>query len=99
MVFEKGDNVIVKVNGHFRVGKVTGRTKLKRGLIYEVLLENGKKVDRCSVNKELSTAHIHKGLTKHLNKKQNGQDSRPDPGAEQEHQGSQVTKQGHPGLN
>ena len=29
MVFEKGDNVIVKVNGHFRVGKVTGRTKLK----------------------------------------------------------------------
>ena len=42
MIFEKGDNVIVKVNGHFRVGKVTGRTKLKRGLIYEVLLENGK---------------------------------------------------------
>ena len=75
MVFQKGDSVIVKVNGHFRVGVVTSRTKLKRGLIYEVLLENGKKVDRCSVNKELSTAHIHKGLTKHLNKKENGQDS------------------------
>ena len=75
MVFENGDGVIVKVNGLFRVGKITNRTKLKRGLVYEVLLENGKKVDRCSVNKELSTAHIHKGLTKHLKKKQNGQDS------------------------
>ena len=75
MVFEKGDGVIVKVNGLFRVGKITNRTKLKRGLVYEVILENGKKVERCSVNKELSTAHIHKGLTKHLKKKQNGQDS------------------------
>tara|TARA_B100000927_G_scaffold248249_1_gene211811 strand:- start:541 stop:780 length:240 start_codon:yes stop_codon:yes gene_type:complete len=75
MVFEKGDSVIVKVNGLFRVGKITNRTKLKRGLVYEVILENGKKVERCSVNKELSTAHIHKGLTKHLKKKQNGQDS------------------------
>ena len=73
MVFQKGDSVIVKVNGHFRVGVVTSRTKLKRGLIYEVLLENGKKVDRCSVNKELSTAHIHKGLTKNLKNKLYGQ--------------------------
>jgi hypothetical protein len=47
----------------------------KRGLVYEVLLENGKKVDRCSVNKELSTCHIHKGLTKNLKNKVNGQSS------------------------
>ncbi len=75
MVFEKGDSVILKVNGHFRVGMVTKRTKLKRGLVYEVLLENGKKVDRCSVNKELSTCHIQKGLTKNLKNKVNGQSS------------------------
>ena len=41
----------------------------------KVLLENGKKVERCSVNKELSTCHIHKGLTKHLKKNKDGQDS------------------------
>ena len=75
MVFEKGDDIIVKVNGLFRVGKVTNRTRLKRGLVYEVLLENGKRVERCSVNKELSTCHIHKGLTKHLKKKLDGQNS------------------------
>ena len=69
MVFQKGDEVILKLNGTFQVGKVLSRTRLKKGLVYDVLLENGKVVDRCSVNKELTTCHIHRGLTKSLNKK------------------------------
>jgi len=69
MVFQKGDAVILKLNGTFQVGNVLSRTRLKKGLVYEVLLENGKVVDRCSVNKELTTCHIHRGLTKSLNKK------------------------------
>ena len=67
MIYQKGDTVIVKLNGTFRVGKVLKKTRLKRGLIYEVLLENGKIVDRCSVNKDLSSCHISRGLTKQFN--------------------------------
>jgi len=69
MIFQKGDDVIVKLNGTYRVGSVQQRTRLKRGLVYEVLLENGTLVDKCSVNKELTSCHIHRGLTKSLNKK------------------------------
>ena len=69
MIFQKGDNVIVKLNGTYRVGSVLHRTRLKRGLVYKVKLENGTTVDECSVNKELTSCHIHRGLTKSLNKK------------------------------
>ena len=69
MIFKKGDNVIVKLNGTYRVGSVLHRTRLKRGLVYKVRLENGTTVDECSVNKELTSCHIHRGLTKSLNKK------------------------------
>jgi len=67
MIYQKGDTVIVKLNGTFRVGEVLKKTRLKRGLIYEVLLENGKIVDRCSVNKDLSSCHISRSLTKQFN--------------------------------
>jgi len=67
MIFQKGDKVIVKLNGTHRVGEVQSKTRLKRGLVYEVLLENGKLVDRCSVNKDLSSCHISRGLTKNFN--------------------------------
>lgn len=67
MIYSIGDNVIVNVNGTYRVGVVTQSIKLKKGLVYSVELENGKTLERCSVNKELSTYHIHRGLTKQLN--------------------------------
>ena len=67
MTFDKGEQVVVKVNGAHRVGVVTSRTRLKRGWTYSVELENGKLMESCSVNKELSDCHIVRGLTKSLN--------------------------------
>ena len=67
MIYSIGDNVVVNVNGTYRVGVVTYRTKVKKGWVYTIRLENGKIVDKCSVNKELSQCHIHRGLTKQLN--------------------------------
>jgi hypothetical protein len=66
MIYSIGDNVIVNVNGTYRVGAVTQSIKVKKGLVYSVRLENGKVLERCSVNKELTTYHIHRGLTKQL---------------------------------
>jgi hypothetical protein len=61
------DPVIIK-----GCGVVSSRTRLKRGLVYSVILENGKTVDECSVNKILSDCHIVRGLTKTLkNEKRN----------------------------
>mgnify|MGYP001108619529 FL=1 len=67
MIFSIGDNVIVNVSGTYRVGVVTQKRKVRKGLIYSVKLENGKTLDRCSVNKDLTTYHIHRGLSKQLN--------------------------------
>lgn len=75
MTFQKGDHIIVKLNGTFHVAEVQKKTRLKRGLVYEVLLENGTMVERASINKELSHCHIHKGLTKNLQNKKDGQES------------------------
>ena len=69
MIFHKGDNIVVRLNATYRIGSVLHRTRLKRGLVYKVKLENGTTVDECSVNKELTSCHIHRGLTKSLNKK------------------------------
>jgi hypothetical protein len=66
MIYEAGDSVIVNVNGTYRVGVVTQKIKLKKGLVYSVELENGKTLERCSVNKELTSYHIHRGLSKQL---------------------------------
>ena len=66
MIFDRGEQVVVKVNGTHRVGVVTSRTRLKRGWTYSIELENGKIMDSCSVNKELSECHIVRGLTKTL---------------------------------
>ena len=66
MIYSTGDNVIVNVNGTYRVGVVTQSIKVKKGLVYSVKLENGKTLERFSVNKELTTYHIHRGLTKQL---------------------------------
>jgi hypothetical protein len=61
------DPVIIK-----GCGVVSSRTRLKRGLVYSVILENGKTVDECFVNKILSDCHIVRGLTKTLkNEKRN----------------------------
>ena len=67
MSYSVKDLVVVRVNGVYRVGAITQITRLKRGIIYSVLMENGKLVENCSVNKELTTNHIIKGLTKTLN--------------------------------
>lgn len=66
MTFERGEQVVVKVNGTHRVGVISSRTRLKRGWTYSVELENGKIMDSCSVNKDLSDCHIIRGLTKTL---------------------------------
>jgi len=67
MIYSVGDMVVVKVNGAYLVGAIYLRKKLKRGWVYSVNLENGKSIDECSVNKELSHCHIIRGLTKTLN--------------------------------
>ena len=66
MSYSVKDKVVVRVNGVHRVGTITQISRLKRGIIYSVVLENGKLVENCSVNKELSPNHIIKGLTKTL---------------------------------
>jgi hypothetical protein len=54
------------------VGTVISQTKVKRGNIYALKLEDGKVIEICSINKELSPyCHIKKGLTKSLKKLQN----------------------------
>jgi hypothetical protein len=67
MTFEKGEQVVVKVNGTHQVGVVNSRTRLKKGWSYSVKLENGKLIESCSVNKELSECYIIRGLTKSFN--------------------------------
>ena len=67
MIYSVGDMVVVKVNGVYKVGTISLRKKLKRGWVYFVNLEDGKSIDECSVNKELSHCHIIRGLTKTLN--------------------------------
>ena len=67
MIYSIGDNVVVNVSGTYRVGVVTYRTKVKKGWVYSVELENGKLMESCSVNKELSDCHIIRGLTKSFN--------------------------------
>ena len=72
MIFEKGEQVVVKLNGTHRVGIITSRTRLKKGWAYSVKLENGKLIDSCSINKDLTSCFIVSGLTKSLNN-ENGQ--------------------------
>ena len=67
MIYSRGDKVIVNVNGTYRVGVVQSKTKLKKGWTYSVELENGKRLEHCSVNKDLTPFHIHRGLSKQLN--------------------------------
>lgn len=74
MIFDRGEQVVVKLNGTHRVGIITSRTRLKRGWTYSVKLENGKLVDSCSLNKELSDCYIIRGLTKSLNNENGQQD-------------------------
>jgi hypothetical protein len=67
MIYSVGDNVIVNVNGTYKVGVVSSKTKIKKGWVYSLQLEDGKIIDRASVSKELSHYKIHRGLTKSLN--------------------------------
>jgi len=67
MIYSVGDNVIVNVNGTYKVGAVSSKTKIKKGWVYSLQLEDGKIIDRASVSKELSHYKIHRGLTKSLN--------------------------------
>ena len=83
MTFDKGEQVVVKVNGTHRVGVVTSRTRLKRGWTYSVELENGKIMSECSVNKELSDCHIIRGLTKSFNNANAGHQEKIHPTQEE----------------
>ena len=67
-----GEQVIVEVNGVHKVGTIISKTRLKRGNTYALKLEDGKVIDECSINKELSPyCHIKRGLTKSLKKIEN----------------------------
>jgi len=67
-----GEKVIAEVNGVHKVGTVISQTKVKRGNTYALKLEDGKVIEVCSINRELSPyCHIKKGLTKSLKKLQN----------------------------
>lgn len=67
MIYSVGDKIIVNVNGTYRVGVVTQKRKVKKGWVYSADLENGKTLTECSVNKDLTNYHIHRGLSKQLN--------------------------------
>ena len=67
MIYSIGDNIIVNVNGTYRVGVVTQNRKVKRGWVYSANLENGKILTECSVSQDLTDYHIHRGLSKQLN--------------------------------
>lgn len=67
MIYSIGDTIIVNVNGTYRVGVVTQKRKVKRGWVYSANLENGKILTECSVSKDLTDYHIHRGLSKQLN--------------------------------
>ena len=67
MIYSVGDNVIVNVNGTYKVGVVSSKTKIKKGWVYSLQLEDGKIIDRASVSKDLLHYKIHRGLTKSLN--------------------------------
>jgi hypothetical protein len=67
-----GEQVIAEVNGVHKVGTIISKTRLKRGNTYALKLEDGKVIDECSINKELSPyCHIKRGLTKSLKKIEN----------------------------
>jgi len=67
MIFSVGHKVVVNVNGTYKVGVVHSKTKLKKGWVYSINLEDGKMLERASVNKDLSQYIIHRGLSKQLN--------------------------------
>lgn len=68
-----GEKVIAEVNGVYKVGTVISQTKVKRGNTYALKLEDGKVIEVCSINRELSPyCHIKKGLTKSLKKLEDG---------------------------
>tara|TARA_R110000803_G_scaffold59522_2_gene118207 strand:+ start:3099 stop:3311 length:213 start_codon:yes stop_codon:yes gene_type:complete len=67
MIYSVGDGVVVNVNGTYKVGTITSKTKIKQGWICSLQLEDGKSIDRASVSKDLSHYKIHRGLTKSLN--------------------------------
>ena len=67
MIFGIGDKIAVNVNGTYRIGVVTQKRKVKKGWVYSADLENGKTLESCSVNKELTDYIIHRGISKKLN--------------------------------
>lgn len=66
MIYSSGQSVVINVNGTYKVGVITSKSKIKKGWVYSVSLEDGKSLDKVSVNKELSHFIIHRGLTKSL---------------------------------
>ena len=67
-----GEKVIAEINGVHKVGTIVSKTKIKWGNTYALKLEDGKLIEICSINKELSPyCHIKRGLTKSLNKIEN----------------------------
>lgn len=64
MVYSVGDKVVVNMNGTYKVGVVSSKSKLKKGWVYSLKMENGKSIERASVNKDLSSFIINRTLTK-----------------------------------
>lgn len=67
MIYSVGQKVVVNVNGTYMVGTVAAKNKIKKGWVYSLDLENGKILESCSVNKELTGYPISKKLTSILN--------------------------------
>ena len=55
MIFSVGNKVVVNVNGTYKVGVVHSKTKLKKGWVYSINLEDGKTLERASLS--IRTCH------------------------------------------
>ena len=64
MVYSVGDTVVVNMNGTYKVGVVSSKSKFKKGWVYSLKMEDGKSIERASVNKDLSSFIINRALTK-----------------------------------
>ena len=64
MVYSVGDTVVVNMNGTYKVGVVSSKSKFKKGWVYSLNMEDGKFIERASVNKDLSSFIINRTLTK-----------------------------------
>lgn len=82
MRYEKKDRVIVKVYDKYLVGEITDKRKMKKGNLFNIILESGKEIE-CSRSNALSEFIINDKLTKILWENE-GKQLRPESGQENE---------------